>query len=193
VLALDARIRVAASASRPAIKPYPAGLARRLVIGDESFEVRPIRPEDGPRLVDLVARSDAEDVRLRFRTGLRRLPDIWAARLSQIDYDREMALVALDRSGEIAGVARLAGDPEGETAEFALLVRSDHQQRGLGMALLQALVGFARDRGYRELWGSITRENSRMLDLAHRLGFVARADADPLSVRSSLSLGQAAT
>ena len=190
VLALDARIRVTAGATpRPAIHPYPASLSRRLEIDGETFELRPIRPEDAPRLVDLVARSDAEDVRLRFRTGLRRLPEIWAARLSQIDYDREMALVAIDRAGDFVGVARLAGDPEGDTAEFALLVRSDVQQRGLGRALMQALIAFARGRGYRELWGSIARENGRMLDLANHLGFIVRADDDPSLLRASLSLG----
>jgi len=189
VLALDARIRIEAGVRpRPAIQPYPADLARPLQVGGETLELRPIRPQDAPRLCELVARTDAEDVRLRFRTGLRRLPDVWAARLSQIDYDREMALVALDGSSDIVGVARLAGDPEGETAEFALIVRSDHQQRGLGRALMQALIGYARDRGYSELWGSIARDNHRMLELAGHLGFLSKADADPSLVRACLSL-----
>ena len=190
VVALDARIRLQAEARpRLAIQPYPAELARPLRVGGETLELRPIRPEDAQRLGELVARSDAEDVRLRFRSGLQRLPAAWAARLSQIDYDREMALVALDGAGDIVGVARLVGDPEGETAEIALLVRSDHQARGLGHALMQALIGFAQDRGYRELWGSIARENGRMLDLAAQLGFVSTVDnADPALVRSRLAL-----
>jgi acetyltransferase len=189
VIALDARIRIAPG-PRPAmaIRPYPDDLSRPLVVGVETLTVRPVRPDDAPGLQDLVARSDAEDVRLRFRSGLRRLPDVWAARLSQIDYDREMALVATDAGDDIVGVVRLSGDPEGEKAEFALLVRSDHQQRGLGEALMRALIDFARGRGYAELWGSIARENTRMLDLALRLGFASGADADPSLVRASLDL-----
>jgi acetyltransferase len=189
VLALDARIRIAGGPRpRPAIQPYPADLARSLQLGGETLELRPIKPEDAPRLVDLVARSDAEDVRLRFRTGLKRLPPAWAARLSQIDYDREMALVVLDAAGDIVAVARLAGDPEGEKGELALVVRSDHQRRGLGRAVMEALIGYARDRGYRELWGSVARENERMLHLTQTLGFTSRPDEDLTLVRVSLPL-----
>lgn len=190
VLALDARIRVAAGARpAPAIRPYPAELARTLEVGGEMLTVRPVRPEDAPGLTDLVARTDAEDVRLRFRGGLRRLPESWAARLSQIDYDREMALAAVDGSGDILGVARLAGDPEGEAAEFALLVRTDHQRRGLGRALMEALIAYARDRGYRQLWGTILPENRRMLDLARELGFTRKMDAgEPTLTRATLTL-----
>ena len=128
-------------------------------------------------------------MRLRFRSGLARLPDVWAARLSQIDYDREMALAALDAGGDILGVARLAGDPEGETAEFALLVRSDHQHRGLGRALMGALIDYAKARRYRQLWGSIACDNARMIDLARDLGFARTADpADAALVRATLAL-----
>jgi acetyltransferase len=190
VLALDARIRVAAGPRpTPAIRPYPAELTRTLEVGGESLTVRPIRPEDAPGLTDLVSKTDAEDVRLRFRGGLKRLPESWAARLSQIDYDREMALAAVDAAGDILGVARMAGDPEGETAEFALLVRSDHQRRGLGRALMEALIAYAKERGYREVWGTIAAENKRMLDLAADLGFQRRADpADAALIRATLTL-----
>jgi acetyltransferase len=190
VIALDARIRIAAG-PRPAaaIRPYPSDLARSLELGGESLQLRPVRPDDAARLQDLVARTDAEDVRLRFRSGLARLPDVWAARLSQIDYDREMALAAFDAGGDILGVVRLAGDPEGETAEFALLVRSDHQHRGLGRALMQALIDYAKARSYRQLWGSIACDNARMTGLARDLGFVRTADpADAALVRATLAL-----
>ncbi len=191
VIALDARIRVDGGARpRPAISPYPSELTQSVEVAGEPMTVRPIRPEDAPRLVDLVAKTDAEDVRLRFRGGLRRLPEDWAARLSQVDYDREMALAAIDARGDVLGVARLAGDPEGETAEFALLVRSDHQRRGLGRALMDRLIGYARQRGYRRLWGSVERRNERMLDLARQLGFAQEPDAnDAAAERVSLALG----
>jgi acetyltransferase len=189
VLALDARIRVAAGPRpAPAIRPYPAELARQASIGGEALDVRPVKPEDAPRLVDLVARTDAADVRLRFNGAMRVLPDNLAARLSQIDYDREMALLASDPAGDVVGVSRIAGDPEGETAEFALLVRSDHQRRGIGHALMDAIIDYAKGRGYRELWGSIARENQRMLDLVRQLGFRLGSDPDTLQVRATLSL-----
>ncbi len=190
VLALDARIRLAAGPRpKPAIRPYPAELSQTLDVGGETLSLRPIRPEDATGLTELISRTDAEDVRLRFRGGLARLPQDWAARLSQIDYDREMALAALDAARDILGVARLAGDPEGETAEFALLVRSDHQRRGLGRALMDALIAYAKGRGYRELWGAIDAANQRMLDLAADLGFEMKADPnDPATMRATLAL-----
>ena len=167
---------------------YPPDLGP-LSVGGEMLGIRPLRPEDAPRLVDLVARTDAEDVHLRFRCGLKSLPESWAARLSQIDWDREMALAAVDAAGDILGVARLAGDLEGETAEFALLVRSDHQQHGLGGALMHRLIDYARQRGYRRLWGSVERRNQRMLVLARELGFALAADVDDVALeRVSLML-----
>jgi acetyltransferase len=190
VLALDARIRVAEGPQPgPAICPYPSKLVRHLSIGSEHFTVRPVRPEDASLLIDLVAHTDAEDVRLRFRSGLRRLPDEWAARLSQLDYDREMAFAA-EVNGEIFGVARLAADPKGESAEFALLVRSDHQHRGLGRALMQTLIDYAGARGLKELWGAIERGNHRMLSLAADLGFQRGPHEELALVRASLDLGQ---
>jgi acetyltransferase len=162
-----------------------------VTIAGEALTVRPLRPEDAGGLVDLVARTDAEDVRLRFRAGLRRLPEAWAERLSQVDYDREMALAAVDGAGEILGVARLAADPQGESAEFALLVRTDHQHRGIGGALMEALIAFAKGRGLHELWGETQRDNHRMLQLAEELGFRASAPkpgADPQYVRMALAL-----
>jgi acetyltransferase len=188
VLALDARMRLDAGA-RPqsAISPYPSALVREVAIAGETFTVRPLRPEDAAGLIDLVAHTDAEDVRLRFRSGLRRLPDEWAARLSQLDYDREMALAA-EAGGEIFGVARLAADPEDESAEFALLVRTDRQNHGLGRALMEALIAYARSRGLKELWGAVERGNHRMLDLAQALGFEPRHHEDPALVRETLRL-----
>jgi acetyltransferase len=189
VLALDARVRLAdGSRPEPAIRPYPAELTRTLALGGATITVRAIRPDDAPRLISLVARTDAEDVRLRFRAGLRRLPEAWAARLSQIDYDREMALAAVERSGDIVGVARLAADPEGESAEFALLVRSDRQHHGIGGALMEELIAYARARGLAKLWGDVDPGNRRMLDLTRDLGFKPETQADAGLIRVTLAL-----
>ncbi|HET6970150.1 MAG TPA: GNAT family N-acetyltransferase, partial [Phenylobacterium sp.] len=187
VVALDMRIavrRADAATARPAILPYPAGLARDIVLEGETLRLRPIRPADAPRLTEMVDRCAPEDVRLRFCGGVRRLSADFAARLSQIDYDRQMALVAQDAAGAILGVGRLAQDPEGERGEFAVMVRSDRQHHGLGHILLQAVLDHAAGRGLKEVWGEVARENRHMLDLAGDLGFRAAAAPDePTHVR----------
>ncbi|MBS0409961.1 MAG: bifunctional acetate--CoA ligase family protein/GNAT family N-acetyltransferase [Proteobacteria bacterium] len=192
VVAVDARIRVSApgvAAPAPAIKPYPDDLVGELELaGGARLAVRPIRPEDAPGLMALVDRSSAEDVRLRFRSGLRRLPEEWAARLSQIDYDREMALCAVTPQGDILGVARLASDPEGVEAEFALMVRSDRQHQGLGHALLSRVVDFGQSRGLTRIYGEVERGNHRMLQVARDLGFRAGPSEDLSLVRVVKSL-----
>ena len=127
----------------------------------------------------MVDRSTSEDVRFRFGLSFNHLPPAWAQRLSQIDYDREMALVAETADGAILGVARLAADPEGETAEFALMVRSDWRDHGLGRRLLQALLDYAVTRGLRRVWGDVASDNGRMLDLCEAFGFGREPGGDP--------------
>jgi acetyltransferase len=191
VLALDARIRLAAPEAVPArtaIGPYPQGLTRDLTLDGATLTVRPIRPQDAPRLIEMIDRSSAEDVRLRFRSGFQHLPESWAARLSQIDYDREMALVAETAQGEVVGVGRIAGDPEGETAEFALMVRTDHHHHGLGRELLAALITHARAKGLKRLWGDVARDNPKMLQLADALGFIRHTAEDPARVKVEKTL-----
>lgn len=192
VIALDSRIRVSppgkSTAREPAIRPYPAGLVHEIPTSNGGrLSVRPIRPDDATRLIDMVAASAAEDVRLRFRAGLQRLPAEWAARLSQIDYEREMAMVAEESDGAIVGVARLAADPDGTQAEFALMVRTDHQAHGLGHGLLSEALAYAHDRGVRTVWGDIERGNTRMLAVAADLGFTLGPSEDPLLLRASKS------
>ena len=109
-----------------------------------------------------------------------------AARLSQIDYDREMALVGFDPVGAAVGVARFAADPEGETAEFALMVRTDQQNRGIGRTLLARLVEVAHGRGLRTLWGEVMSTNREMLIMADAFGFVRSESGDPEMVRVTL-------
>jgi acetyltransferase len=187
-LGVDARIKLTRTPVRSAIKPYPESLSRPLALEDGAvLSLRPIRPDDEPELIDFVARTTSEDVRLRFRGAVSQLPHEWAARLSQIDYDREMALVAL-QGAEIIGVCRIAADPEGGTAEFALLVRSDWQHRGLGRALLAAITDYAAGRGLNQVWGEVEAGNGPMLDLARDLGFGQKAGSDPSLIRIAKSL-----
>jgi acetyltransferase len=94
-----------------------------------------------------------------------------------------MTLVAEDRTGAFLGVAQLCSDPEGETAEFALMVRSDHQRRGLGGLLLQALLNYAHARGLATIWGATRRDNAEMIELARSLGFQLYPGGDPAEAR----------
>jgi len=185
VVALDARIRVTASAkpadTRLAIRPYPDGLAVTLATSrGEPVRVRPIRPEDEPALVAAFNKLSLEAVRFRFFGLLKELPHALAARLTQIDYDREMAFVATPLSDEsdIWAVARFAADPDNERAEYAIAVRTDREGAGLGYMLLGHLVSHARTRGLRELVGDVLRTNDRMLRLVRELGFTVEYAAD---------------
>ncbi len=182
VLALDARIRVREperrGTARLAIVPYPRELERLVTLRDGTpVRLRPIRPEDAPALQEMIAKSDLEDLRMRFFMPMKQLPPALAARLTQIDYDREMAFVAFPdgREDGMWGVGRLAADPDRARAEFALLVRSDVKDRGLGLRLLQTLIEHAQRMGVRELWGEVLAENHRMLALADHFGFRRRA------------------
>jgi acetyltransferase len=182
VIALDARIAVRpAEAAQPrmAILPYPEHLARTVDLAGEPLVIRPARPQDAPGLVEAVDHCSAEDVRLRFCGGMQHLPLDLATRLSQVDYDRQMALVAEDAAGDILGAARVDFDPEGETAEYSILVRTDRQRRGLGGCLLKAVLDHAAGRGAREVWGDVGRNNVRMLELAGELGFTRELSEDP--------------
>ncbi len=186
VLALDARIvvrPVTAGTRRFAIRPYPRALERTATLSSgERFDVRPIRPEDAPRLAEMVRLSSPEDLRLRFFAPVMELSAESAARLTQIDYDREMALVAIAADAALVGVVRLIADPENDTAEFAVMVRSDMKGRGLGSFLMQAILDYARARGTARVVGSVLRENTGMLRVCADLGFIVRADPDDMGV-----------
>ncbi|MBS0278260.1 MAG: GNAT family N-acetyltransferase, partial [Proteobacteria bacterium] len=176
VVALDARVRVArsdtAAHARLAIPPYPNALEGYLdIAGAGRFRIRPVKPEDAEAFVAFARRLSDEDMRMRFFSPLRALPSSLLARLTQIDYDREMAFVLFDSTETVAAVGRLAADPDGERAEFALAVRTDLKGRGIGHALLEKLVAYARQRGIREVWGNVLPENTTMLALCRELGF----------------------
>jgi len=178
VIAVDARMRLvqadpsALPHRRLAIRPYPQELETREAIpGLGEFLMRPVRPEDAPAFVRLSERLAPEDVRLRFFSPFKTLPPALLARLTQIDYDREMAFVLFDAQSEVAGVGRLAADPDGARAEFAVLARSDLKGHGIGHLFMNHLIAYARARGIRELFGDTLVENEPMLALCRELGF----------------------
>jgi acetyltransferase len=183
VVAVDATMHVApapGAGARLAISPYPKELEKPGSLRDGTpLVLRPIRPEDEPLLQDLAQHMAPEDLRLRFFVPTRGLSHALAARLSQIDYDREMALIALapdpaaqDRS-MIVGVGRFSADPDNRQAEYAVTVRTDWKGRGLGWLLMNEIIAVARDRGIAELVGYVLRENDNMLRMCRALGFAA--------------------
>ncbi len=179
VLALDARIRL--SADRPAgaanfaIRPYPTELAEVRTWQGVQLELRPIRPEDELRHVEFLASLDPEDIRMRLFYSRRRMERSELARLTQIDYTREMAFIAVapgpDGAPQTLGVARALADPDNFSAEFGIIVRSSLKGTGLGRILLGKLIDYQRANGTQQLVATVLRENQRMLELAYSLGF----------------------
>ncbi|GAB4177281.1 MAG: bifunctional acetate--CoA ligase family protein/GNAT family N-acetyltransferase [Rhodocyclaceae bacterium] len=196
VLALDARMRLARSprrgADRMAIRPYPKELEEWIDWGGGRVWLRPIRPEDGERHQSFFGRLDAEDVRMRVFVPLRELQATQLARLTQIDYDREMAFVALVQAAgadwETLGVARAVTDPDNAQAEFAVIVRSDLKAKGLGTILMRKLIAYQRARGTRRMIGETLHDNQAMQKLATRLGFTVEPSAEPGVMRLTLEL-----
>ena len=184
VVALDARIRIASAqhrgAARLAIAPYPTDLASIERLRDGTvLRMRPLRPEDERLLHDLAAHMSHEDLRLRFFTASRGLSHVVAARLSQLDYDRELALLA-ELDGVVLGIAHFFADPDKTRAEYAIAVRSDWKGRGVGYLLMTRLIEIAKQRGIIELVGEVLRENGPMLQMCRELGFAITPDpSDP--------------
>ena len=199
VLALDARIRVRASDAPPtrrlAISPYPKELESSLHLPDgRAFVVRPVLPEDEPAFQDLFNGLTAADVRMRFFAPRRALTHAAAARMTQIDYDREMALVLAETGtagrSAVFGAVHLSADPDGERAEYAIMLRSDMSGLGLGPLLMRRIIDYGRGRGLKEIFGEVLRENQPMLKVCRALGFTQTIKRDdPSIVEVCLKLG----
>ncbi|RPH64231.1 MAG: GNAT family N-acetyltransferase [Burkholderiales bacterium] len=201
VVCIDAHMRVqplASGESRLAIRPYPKGLEETARMRDgRAIVLRPIRPEDEPAHHALIACMSPEDLRLRFFSYVRELRHAQMARLTQVDYDREMAFIATapgeDGEPETLGVVRTVTDPDNQSAEFAILVRSDLKGQGLGVLLMNKIIDYCRSRGTGEIKGLILASNEAMLRLARRLGFrVERGpEADTVVARLALRANHA--
>ena len=180
VLALDARIRVSArapgSGAAFAIRPYPVELVQTAAWRGDTVVLRPIRPEDEARHLEFLSRLDPTDIRMRVFYSRRSIERSELARLTQIDYEREMAFVATapgpTGDEETLGVARAAIDPDNIGAEFGIVIRSDLKGTGLGRLLMDKLVGYLRERRTQCLHATVLRENTRMLSMMHAMGFV---------------------
>ncbi|MSO80853.1 MAG: GNAT family N-acetyltransferase [Alphaproteobacteria bacterium] len=205
VLAVDACMPVAAlaegvgAADRLAILTYPRELEERVTIaGAGPHMLRAIRPEDARAYQELATHITPQAARRRLHSALSGLDDAHVARLTQIDYDRELALVLADPdrpAGEarLFAVARFASDPDGEVAEFAIIVRSYMEGRGLGRKLLGRLLDIARRRVIGTVWDSVLRENMRMIDMCGHFGFHAETHPDECeAVKMAMELGDGA-
>jgi acetyltransferase len=146
--------------------------------------IRPIRPEDEALYAAFFARLTPEDERLRFFTARPDLSHRFLARLTQIDYAREMAFVAVaEATSELLGVVRFVADPDCVQGEYAILVRSDLKGRGLGWCLMQHLIAYARSEKIEQLYGCVLAENTMMLGMCRELGFSIEPEPGDAAVR----------
>jgi acetyltransferase len=204
-VAVDARIVVQAASSalggghggqrmadyhHLAIQPYPARHEQRLPLaGGGEVLVRPIQPDDAQMLQTLVRSLTPESRYMRFASAITELPAPLLARLTLIDYDREMALVAVASDGapaaeggpaseRIVGVSRIITNPDQASCEFSLLVADDFAGRGLGSRLMESIIEVAREKGLTEIDGLVLAQNSGMLRLMKNLGFAVKPFAE---------------
>jgi len=199
VMAVDARVAIGKVArkfagSGPAnfaVRPYPSQWQRHIEIRDGwRIFVRPIRPEDEPLIHQFLRHVTPEDLRLRFFAPMKEFSHEFIARLTQLDYARAMAFVAFDESGkQIVGVVRIHSDSIYENGEYAILLRSDLKGKGLGWALMQLIIEYARSEGLKTISGDVLQENTVMLEMCRHLGFEIKTDpVDPSICDVSLKL-----
>ena len=176
-----------------AIHPYPSGLRDTMELPDGVVAtIRPIRPEDAAMESAFVHGLSEQSKFLRFMFGLRDLTPAMLSRFTQIDYDRELALIAVidTPAGEQQiGVVRYTTLPDEETCEFAIVVGDDWQGKGLARRMFGRLIEAARERRLKAMTGVTLRENTRMIELSRSLGFATGIDPeDPELVQMTLQL-----
>ena len=181
-IAVDARVVLKpASVTAPmhlAVSPYPAQYEYRVQLADiGELLIRPIRPDDAPLLVELFDTLSPQSIYYRFFTPMKQLSPTMLARFTQIDYDREVALVAILESGpseKMLGAARVILQHNLKDAEFAVLVGDPWHGKGIGANLLATCLNIARERRFRIIWGTVLAENKGMLALGRKLGFTIK-------------------
>ncbi|MFT3732184.1 MAG: bifunctional acetate--CoA ligase family protein/GNAT family N-acetyltransferase [Hyphomicrobium sp.] len=189
VIAIDARMKLADEEVNPrlplAIRPYPAHLQHQVTLNKiGNVLIRPIKPEDEPSYAQFLSEISEEDARLRFFSDRRSFPHEFLATLTQIDYAREMAFVAIETStNELIGGSRLVLEPDLTRGEFGVLVRSDLHGLGLGWELMSTLLSYAQHEGVEQISGIVNIANTNMLDMARELGFQSRPFPDDPSIR----------
>jgi acetyltransferase len=163
---------------------------RQILCDGAEVLIRPIQAEDEKRYAEFFTRVSPEDIRLRFFAPMKHFSRAFIVRMTRPDPRRSMAFIAVDaQTGGMLGVVRLHLHPDGETAEYAIIVRSDLKGKGLGWHLMQTIIDYAQTRGLRTLEGQVLGGNTTMLDMCRELGFALRSDTrDPgvVSVRLDL-------
>jgi acetyltransferase len=192
-VAVDARIAIqdlpvtAGRYDHMAIHPYPSQLAVSYQTAEgTTVSIRPIKPEDADMEQEFVKHLSPEAKYFRFMNTLRELSQAQLIRLTQIDYDREMAFVAIaHQNGEELeiGVSRYATNPDGESCEFAVVVADAWQGKGVARRLMGVLIDAARNRGLKYMNGDFLAENTRMLRFVASLGFVLSAHPEDSGLR----------
>lgn len=200
LIALDARVVLfpadtnEADLPRPAIRPYPRQYIRDWTAKNgDHIHIRPIRPEDEPLLVKFHNNVSERSVYFRYFSMMKlgqRIAHDRLSRLSFIDYDREMAFVAIRRDAtgepEIMGIGRLTKAFGRGEAEFGLLISDLYQKQGLGTELLKMLIEYGRDEHVNLIWAYVLPENAGMLALAKNLGFKQKYDNEEKLMRVTL-------
>lgn len=203
VVAVDARIAVARGRAlhkgrghpRFAIFPYPKEWERTIELADgQPALVRPVRPEDDAMFREFFTHVTDEDLRLRFFQSVRHFSHEFIARLTQLDYARSIALVAIHpQTHEMLGAVRLHADANYEKGEYGILVRSDLKGHGIGWKLMQIMIEYARWLGLKVIEGQVLRENRTMLAMCESLGFTVKLDPDdPTLMNVSLPVSASA-
>ena len=176
------------------IGPYPAEDESRMgSVDGQAVLIRPVKPEDAPLFTALFNALSQTTIYYRFFSVVKELNPRMLARFTQIDYDREIALVAIDETPEserMLGVARIIGDPDGKTGEFAVLVGDDWQGKGIGVCLLERCLAIAEKRGFKMIHGSVLKENHNMLNLGKKLGFGIGKDPDTGGYKLVIRFGE---
>ncbi|MGC5777804.1 bifunctional acetate--CoA ligase family protein/GNAT family N-acetyltransferase [Methylobacterium sp. NFXW15] len=208
VLALDARVRIGRvpqsrygerdrrGGGHPgfAIRPYPVEWVRMLNLKDRTVWVRPVRPEDEELFRVFFENLDPESLRLRFFGPVRAFSHAFLARLTQLDYARAIAFVAVEIGSDgrerMLGAVRLHADANNDSGEYAIGVGQDARGTGLAFALMRLMIDWARSEGIGRVEGTVLSENRPMLAVCRRLGFTQKRDPDDpgvMKVRLDLS------
>lgn len=181
--------------ARLAIRPYPHHLEEQVQLKDgQHCLFRPILPEDEPQLRAFIAQVTKEDLYYRYFSEINEFTHEDLANMTQIDYDREMAIVAVrqhEGQDEIIGVTRAISDADNIDAEFSVLVRSDLKGLGMGRRLLEKMIRYTRDHGLQQLNGITMPHNTGMITLARKLNFRVNIQLDDGIVSLNLPLGEA--
>jgi RimJ/RimL family protein N-acetyltransferase len=161
-------------------RAYPTRWERHIVLGTSwRIFVRPLKPDDEGLIRDLLVHVNKEDLRLRFFDSIKEFSPEFIARLTQLDYARAIAFVAIDEtSRDTLGVVRLHGDETRTSGEFAILLRSALKGRGLGWYLMQMIIEYANAEGFKRIEGQILHENTVMLKMCRELGFGVKTHSE---------------